>query len=112
MSEGGGDVYPAGEHRAAWIAATQDGHDVPRPEHFHESVRALERLGYLPRDRDRVARIVAAATRYAERAMAERERAAAHAAAVDAGDVIDLTARRATRSRDTSDPSGSIPDAR
>lgn len=58
-------MYPMGELRAAVAAARADGLDVPDNLHPHDMVRRLERGGYLPRDRGRVAALVDTRTREA-----------------------------------------------
>lgn len=55
-------MYPPGELRAALAAARADGADVPDNMHPHDQVRRLERAGYLPRDRARVAALTHRAT--------------------------------------------------
>lgn len=54
-------MYPMSEVRAAYLTARDDGGDPP-PVDDSTAVAWLERRGYLPRDRERVDRVVALAT--------------------------------------------------
>ncbi len=69
-------MYPRAELMDAYRTALAAGLDVPSPEaDYHDSVRVMERYGYLPIDRARVDRLVAEATEQARRALAQRAEA-------------------------------------
>lgn len=66
-------MYPAREVRAALLEARRAGRTIPPGDELHaEVVRRLERWGYLPRDRERVAALEARVTAAARVRIRER----------------------------------------